>query len=439
MDIVSVTSAQAVQGLQLTDSNGKESVEGGFLGLFSSLQTVTPEVENLVDETVIDTEIGKPLPEDGESLPDFIQFNVLEAAESKAIIITDEPFLAVGELPAMNADKPDVVTPVLVGNTTDEQMVAAARTSVLPVFSSPVPLEKPVDEPVVATATKSTTLAGNHLPEITTAYLKEGQALAAKKELPVVKHLSQPGHSNTAIQITEADLDPRVLEAIDRQPLKPEMDAALAEEPVVTDKRVEPYQALRMANVKVAVEPGISSESLAANTVNMETRTSSGTGSVLRSESATFSPEPQAPLTLSLRQANWDKSLSNNVQWMVKEDIQAATIRVRPAELGPLNIQISVQQDQLNINISANQAVTREALEAALPRLREQFASQGYSQINVDISDQGQPQSGQEGLAEQSNEEAPVFSSIAEGNQDQEENLSRLSQSIHNSLLDTFA
>lgn len=438
MDIPSSSGAQAAKGLQLIDSKGEDSGEGGFLGLFSSLQTASQEAESQAAEITVDAETGKPLPEDGESLPDFIQANVLEVIESNAVVITDESSLSVNEEPVVDTDKPDIVIPVSVENKAGEHLAAAVKGSALPVFSNVIPLENPVDESVAATAVKNTELAAKQIPEITAAYLKEGQALATKKELPSVKLPSQLTHSNIATQITEGDFDPQLLETASRQAIKQEVDVPLVEELPIAGKKVEPFQALRMANAKVAIEPGSFSESLAANTVNLESRTASGTGSLLRSEPAAFSLEPQAPLTLSLRQANWDKSLSSNISWMVKEDLQAATIRVRPAELGPLNIQISVQQEQLNVSISANQAMTREALEAALPKLREQFAAQGFSQVNVDISDQGKPQSGQEGLAENNSGEAPVFASAVEAH-DQEENISLLQQSIHNSLLDTFA
>jgi len=439
MDIPSSGGAQAVQGLQLTDSNEQASAEGGFLGLFSSLQTASQEAENQAAEMTVDAETGKPLPEDGELLPDFIQVNAFEAAESNTSV-TDEPSLLVNEMPAVSTHKSDIVVPATAPavNTTDEQLAVAVKGGALPVFSNASPLENPVDETAVTTAVKNTELAARQLPEITAAYLKEGQALAVKKELPAVKLPSQLTHSNIATRIAEGDVEPQLLETMTHQPLKSEMETVLPEDQIVTEKKVEVFQAINSANAKVAIESGRFSESLAANTVNTETRTASGTGTLLRSETAAFSPEPQAPLTLSLRQANWDKSLSGNVQWMVKEDLQTATIRVKPAELGPLNIQVSVQQEQLNVSISANQAVTREMLEAALPKLREQFIAQGFSQVNVDISDQGKPQSGQEGLAENHRGEAPVFASAVE-DQDQEENISLLQQSIHNSLLDTFA
>lgn len=440
MDIPSTAGAQAAKGLQLTDSKGQEPEESGFLGLFSSLQTTTQEAENQAAEIAIDVETGKPLPEDGEVLPDFIQVNVLEVAESDTVAITGGPLLTVGEVPVISDNQPDAVmpVPVPVANTPDEQMAAVVKGSVLPVFSNAIPLENPVEESVVTTAAKNTEFTIKQIPEITAAYLKEGQTLVAKKELPAVKFPSQLTHSNIATQISEGDLDPRLLGVTNRQPLKPEIDTPLAEEPVIAEKKVEPFQALRMANARVAIESGSFSESLAANAVNTETRTASGTGSLLRSEQTAFSPEPQAPLTLSLRQTNWSQSLSSNVLWMVKEDLQTATIRVKPAELGPLNIQVSVQQEQLNVSISANQAVTREMLEAALPKLREQFIAQGFSQVNVDISDQGKSQSGQQELAENNSRETPVFSSVEEAH-DQEENISLLQQSIHNSLLDTFA
>ncbi|MCB1754139.1 MAG: flagellar hook-length control protein FliK [Gammaproteobacteria bacterium] len=160
--------------------------------------------------------------------------------------------------------------------------------------------------------------------------------------------------------------------------------------------------------------------------------------------SAEVSPGNTAPAlpvpTLSLKQPGWDRSLGANIAFMLKEDINTASIKVKPAELGPMNIQLSVQSDQLNVSIAASQAQTREALEASLPRLREQFASLGFSEVNVNIGSQGQAGKGQGNMA--GNSDVPAnngyFGTTEEGFME-DNSLINVRRPTHNGLLDTFA
>jgi len=54
-------------------------------------------------------------------------------------------------------------------------------------------------------------------------------------------------------------------------------------------------------------------------------------------------------------------------------------VQVTPAELGPLDIEVSVNRQEVSVRILAMHGQTREMLEAALPRLREALG-QSYTQ-----------------------------------------------------------
>jgi flagellar hook-length control protein FliK len=91
---------------------------------------------------------------------------------------------------------------------------------------------------------------------------------------------------------------------------------------------------------------------------------------------------------LNLDRPGWEQSFANNVSWMNSENIQTANIKISPAELGPIEIKMSIKQDQLTLNINAHHAVTRETLENALPRLKEILTGNNYNSVNVDVSGQ---------------------------------------------------
>lgn len=94
-----------------------------------------------------------------------------------------------------------------------------------------------------------------------------------------------------------------------------------------------------------------------------------------------------APLNVPLLSSSASEVLSGNIRWMVGEGIQNATISVTPSGMGPITVQIGVEKDQMSISIVATQSSTREALEAAIPRLREQLGTQGLESVRVDVSD----------------------------------------------------
>lgn len=91
---------------------------------------------------------------------------------------------------------------------------------------------------------------------------------------------------------------------------------------------------------------------------------------------------------MSMDRPGWEQSFANNVSWMNNENVQTANIRISPAELGPIEIKMTVKQDQLTLNINAHHALTRETLENAMPRLREVLANNGFNSVNVDVSGQ---------------------------------------------------
>ena len=81
---------------------------------------------------------------------------------------------------------------------------------------------------------------------------------------------------------------------------------------------------------------------------------------------------------------------------MVSRNIQHAEVKLTPPHLGPLEIRLNVQNDQANVTFLATHATTREALEAAIPRLREMFGEANLNLANVDVGHRDSSQTGSE-------------------------------------------
>lgn len=94
------------------------------------------------------------------------------------------------------------------------------------------------------------------------------------------------------------------------------------------------------------------------------------------------------PETLHLNQKHWERTLGQQLNWMLNNQVQEAEIRVDPPHLGPLELRVSLHQNQTTVTFFSHEAVVREALEQALPRLRELLDAQGISLGQAQVSDQ---------------------------------------------------
>jgi len=67
----------------------------------------------------------------------------------------------------------------------------------------------------------------------------------------------------------------------------------------------------------------------------------------------------------------WSKQMTQKVSMMLQGGIQKAEIKLNPAHLGPLEIKLSMSDDRASISFVAQHGPVRDAIEQAMPRLRE--------------------------------------------------------------------
>jgi len=91
---------------------------------------------------------------------------------------------------------------------------------------------------------------------------------------------------------------------------------------------------------------------------------------------------------------SWDNALGQRVLWMVSHQHQIAELNLNPSDLGPLQVVLSVNSDQASAAFVSQNPEVRQALEAALPRLKEMMAESGINLGNATVSDQGSRQQG---------------------------------------------
>lgn len=146
----------------------------------------------------------------------------------------------------------------------------------------------------------------------------------------------------------------------------------------------------------------------------------------------------------------WSSELGDRIVWMNNRSLSAAELNLNPQHLGPVRIRIDMNQDQATITFSAQHASVREALEAAIPRLREMMSGQQLNLADVTVSQQSQGDQGrsdgfgqmmQGGDKEPSNPYNETDSRLekAEGGLDLTEALNQGRASASQGLLSIFA
>ncbi len=88
----------------------------------------------------------------------------------------------------------------------------------------------------------------------------------------------------------------------------------------------------------------------------------------------------------SIDSAEFPQGLAERVAFMADNNLNGARLQVNPQELGPIELTIAVQGDHAQVWMSTHSAVTRDALESSLPKLRDMLGAQGFGQVSVDIS-----------------------------------------------------
>lgn len=116
----------------------------------------------------------------------------------------------------------------------------------------------------------------------------------------------------------------------------------------------------------------------------------------------------------------WSQAVGDRVLWLAAQNLTSAELRLDPPELGPMQVRVSVHQDQVQVTFTSPHSGVREALDQGAARLREMFNEQGLN-LNVEVSDQSLSRRGDgegsskgrgNGGDEQSSEEA-VMAEVA--------------------------
>ncbi len=142
-------------------------------------------------------------------------------------------------------------------------------------------------------------------------------------------------------------------------------------------------------------------------------------------------------MSTPVRDSAWGEKLGERVLVMTARQLQTAEIRLTPADLGPVRVRVSVEEGAAHVTFHAQHAVTREAIEQALPRLREMLTENGLSLGQADVSDHGVAD-GRDDRGFNSDADTLAADEVAEAPRETEMT-ERRKIVASNNLLDTFA
>lgn len=287
-------------------------------------------------------------------------------------------------------------TPVLPGTAlaTDENTRHAALQKAS--AKAPVSAVKPGLPAAIATA--ETIAASGTIPA--------PGAVAASGEIPTSETITTPGTLSPSRTIATTGLATGMGMAVkmEKRAVDPASAPDLAKWNIASGRPVQdPDKALPLAEQSSRDHKGFSAA--LQDPVLMDLKQQGGTrlqhnnpvveltGTSVQPAIASSLPaatSPSAPLTINTPFAHtaWADEFSQKITWIANQHTQSAELHLNPPQLGPLDVILKMHGDQATATFTSPHAAVREAIEQAMPKLREMLADSGIMLGNAMVADQ---------------------------------------------------
>lgn len=161
----------------------------------------------------------------------------------------------------------------------------------------------------------------------------------------------------------------------------------------------EGVQTSRFATVQRAMTAGVDLPTLSPASSNHSDAASSATsqpgqiGQTLTLGLPATNPAAQATWTSTVpahvSSPDWGQAMNQQVLLAAQGQQQFATLHLNPPQLGPLEVHLQMHDGQIQAQFVSQHAVVRQAVEAALPQLRDLFTGAGLSLSQTSVGTQG--------------------------------------------------
>lgn len=114
-----------------------------------------------------------------------------------------------------------------------------------------------------------------------------------------------------------------------------------------------------------------------------------------QSPSSSSAQPASLPVSQAVGAPGWGQEVGDKVIWMANRMESRAELLLTPPQMGRVEVSLSVSGDQATASFASTNPAVREALEAALPRLREILAEAGIQLGQTQVSAENARQSAQ--------------------------------------------
>jgi flagellar hook-length control protein FliK len=176
--------------------------------------------------------------------------------------------------------------------------------------------------------------------------------------------------------------------------------AATAQQPVKADFQAAMTATPAHSSAAAAALPGQIATALSPDALKLDEARPDGFGNLLMAAAQPAQPGALSAassaagnaLAPSVGSAAWGQALGEKIVWMAAGAQQTASLTLNPPNLGPLQVVINVNNDQATASFFAAQPEVRQALEAAMPKLREMMNESGIQLGQATVSAEQQQQ-----------------------------------------------
>lgn len=106
--------------------------------------------------------------------------------------------------------------------------------------------------------------------------------------------------------------------------------------------------------------------------------------------------QPTATVSEPVGSPAWGQEVGQRVVWMANRAMGQAELVLTPPQMGRVEVHLTVNGDQATASFASTNPVVREALEAALPRLREVLADAGIQLGQAQVGSENPRQTAQQ-------------------------------------------
>jgi len=326
----------------------------------SQATTTTPVVGNTQPEAVIPTQTGA----DVDTVPAVPVSKQAELARQHADAAKGQPVAPVQLNQTATANAPvEPARPSATAEPVVPQSAVSARPEAV--------VNKTQSDPVALNSQQVAPGKGLLNEQV----VRAGQPVADAE--PVASRSAQSSTSEQPVERDSLILKNNEFRRLQNlfEPVRQQIDATTntAQVSRVADQLGETVQRV------VAPTPLAPASPLLAATPVTETSLSSSTSGLT-----------QMSVDVPLQNDKWQQAFSQRVVWSIG-NAQSAQLKIHPAELGMIDIKLNMVDDKANVVFNTQHGAVKDAIESALPRLREMLAEQGLNLGDVDVREEGKP------------------------------------------------